>query len=308
MGLAQAPTTLDPRFATDAASARVCRLLYRSLAEVDERESRCRRCDLGAGRAGPLPVQLRPDAPAFATAHPSRPATSAATYESVLEPGDGLAAPRRARRHSRVDALAGRVQAGLTSCRAPTRCSRPTPRSASCQPQRSPRAATSMRRRSATGPSSWRDGRARGGLRVRRRDDGLEIDLLEVKDPTVRALKLLRGEIQLVQNDLPPELRRHLAAQPGSLSRRPARHHPSPTSASTSRSRRSRTAGARGHRARSHREAIVAALFRGWPSPPSRSCRPTTGPAPIFRPRLTNLGRARRLLAEAATAPGSRCA
>ena len=36
-GLQSAPLTLDPRFATDAASARINRLLYRRLVEFDER-------------------------------------------------------------------------------------------------------------------------------------------------------------------------------------------------------------------------------------------------------------------------------
>ena len=37
MGLASPPVNLDPRFATDAASARVNRLLYRRLVEFDPR-------------------------------------------------------------------------------------------------------------------------------------------------------------------------------------------------------------------------------------------------------------------------------
>src|SRR3569623_426813 len=36
-GLASAPVTLDPRFATDATSARINRLLYRQLVEFDEK-------------------------------------------------------------------------------------------------------------------------------------------------------------------------------------------------------------------------------------------------------------------------------
>src|SRR3569623_615767 len=34
-GLSSAPVTLDPRFATDAASARIARLVYRQLVEFD---------------------------------------------------------------------------------------------------------------------------------------------------------------------------------------------------------------------------------------------------------------------------------
>ena len=49
-----------------------------------------------------------------------------------------------------------------------------------------------------------------GELRLRRRDDGVVMAFLVVPDPTVRVLKLLRGEIDMVQNDLPPELVQYL--------------------------------------------------------------------------------------------------
>jgi peptide/nickel transport system substrate-binding protein len=45
-----------------------------------------------------------------------------------------------------------------------------------------------------------------GRVLLERRRDGQRFELLEVKNPTVRVLKLLRGEIQLLQNDLSPEL------------------------------------------------------------------------------------------------------
>jgi peptide/nickel transport system substrate-binding protein len=35
-GLSAAPINLDPRFATDATSARICRLLYRRLVDFDK--------------------------------------------------------------------------------------------------------------------------------------------------------------------------------------------------------------------------------------------------------------------------------
>jgi peptide/nickel transport system substrate-binding protein len=44
--------------------------------------------------------------------------------------------------------------------------------------------------------------------------DGQLITLLEVKDPTVRVLKLIRGEADILQGDLPPELVRYLERQP----------------------------------------------------------------------------------------------
>jgi peptide/nickel transport system substrate-binding protein len=47
-------------------------------------------------------------------------------------------------------------------------------------------------------------------LKLKRISDNLQITLQEVKDPTVRVLKLKKGEIDLIQGDLPPELIKHL--------------------------------------------------------------------------------------------------
>jgi len=44
-----------------------------------------------------------------------------------------------------------------------------------------------------------------GQLFLRRRSDEQIFEFLKVKDPTVRVLKLLRGELDLMQNNLPPE-------------------------------------------------------------------------------------------------------
>ncbi|MEQ1597919.1 MAG: ABC transporter substrate-binding protein [Methylotenera sp.] len=51
-------------------------------------------------------------------------------------------------------------------------------------------------------------------LSLQRISDGQIISLQEVKDPTVRVLKLLRGEADLIQGDLPPELVKHLQSKP----------------------------------------------------------------------------------------------
>ncbi|WP_234406138.1 hypothetical protein [Methylobacillus glycogenes] len=46
--VSQLPQTLDPRYATDAASSRVNHLLYRSLVDFDEHSSRAQRWPTGA--------------------------------------------------------------------------------------------------------------------------------------------------------------------------------------------------------------------------------------------------------------------
>lgn len=52
-------------------------------------------------------------------------------------------------------------------------------------------------------------------LKLQRISDQQIISLQEVKDPTVRVLKLIRGETDLLQGDLPPELVKYLQKKPG---------------------------------------------------------------------------------------------
>jgi peptide/nickel transport system substrate-binding protein len=51
-------------------------------------------------------------------------------------------------------------------------------------------------------------------LTLQRVSDGQRISLIEVKDPTVRVLKLLHGEVDLLQGELPPELVKYLRTKP----------------------------------------------------------------------------------------------
>ncbi|MDI1308379.1 MAG: ABC transporter substrate-binding protein [Methylotenera sp.] len=51
-------------------------------------------------------------------------------------------------------------------------------------------------------------------LTLQRVNDNQKISLIEVKDPTVRVLKLLHGEVDLLQGELPPELVKYLQTKP----------------------------------------------------------------------------------------------
>lgn len=66
-----------------------------------------------------------------------------------------------------------------------------------------------------SGAYRFKDWPEEGRLTLSRVADGQELELLSVKDPTVRALKLLRGEVDMLQNDLPPELVAWLEEQDG---------------------------------------------------------------------------------------------
>ena len=204
-GLSADPVTLDPRFATDAASARINRLLYAQLVDFDERfqpvpslaswevvNPRLYRFTLGdamrrfhgGGLLGARDVK--------------------ATYDSVLDPATG--SPHRAGLEMiesisvpdertvdfnlvRPDALfPGRLVIGIL----------PATKIASEHPFN--RAAI------GSGRFEFVDWRADGNLGIRRLLDGQMVEFVRVPQPTVRVLKLLRGELDMLQGDLPTEL------------------------------------------------------------------------------------------------------
>ncbi len=204
-GLAAAPVTLDPRFATDAVSTRLTRLLYQSLVEFDD-------------SLRPVPgladwERLDPRHYRFTLApgdhrfHDGTPLTARdvkATYDSILDPAaasphrggfDMVEAITQVDDHSvdfhlsRPDALfPGRLVVGIV----------PASAIAAARPlQREPL---------GSGPFVFGAWPAEGDLRLTRRRDGAEVRFLKLADPTVRVLKLLRGELDVLQSDLPPEL------------------------------------------------------------------------------------------------------
>jgi len=211
--LVAAPVTLDPRFDTDAASERIDRLIYRHLVDFDE-----------AFR--PIPdlaswEQIEPTRYRFTlgnegrTFHDGSHLTSVdvkATYDALRN--QGSSSPYRTalvnirqvvvldEDHlefmlTRPDPVFpgrlshGIVPAGLLAA----------DHNFSVQPV-------------GSGPFAFVTRPEETRLRLRRQKDGLILDFLEVKDPTVRVLKLLRGEVDLLQGDLPPELIRYLEGRP----------------------------------------------------------------------------------------------
>jgi len=211
-GLAQGPVTLDPRYATDAASARINRLLYRRLVEFGP--------DLR-----PLPgiaqwVQLGPRHYRFTLQESGRQfadgarlvaADVAATYRSLLATESG--SPHRGSlgmitaitvldenrldfELSRDDPLfPGRLTIGIL----------PAEKVAAGHPFNT----TPF----GSGPFDFRAWPQPGVVQIERRRDGQQIAFVTVRDPTVRVLKLLKGELELLQNDLPPELVEYLAGK-----------------------------------------------------------------------------------------------
>lgn len=214
LAVATAPVTLDPRHATDAVSYRLTRLLYRSLVDFD------------AG-ARPVPALARWEALSpmhfrfrlgetgrtFSDGSRLIAADVVATYRSILAPGS--TSPQRG-------ALAN--VASVEAVDADTvdfRLQRPDPLFPGLLTTGILPAAAIERGhdfgRSPIGSGTFRllAWPREGRVVLERRSDGLRAELLAIADPTVRALKLVRGEADIVQGDLPPEILRWLEARAG---------------------------------------------------------------------------------------------
>ncbi len=214
MGLASAPSSLDPRVATDAASERINRLLYDRLVELDD-----------AGM--PVPgiarwERLGPDhyrfflAPRRRSFHDGSRLESGdvkATIEFVLEPGNG--SPFRT-----ALSLIERIETP-SSEQVDFFLRRPDPLFPAylgvgiVPAEAAARSHPFNSRPLGSGPFRFVDWPTEGRLILQRLRDGQHFSFVLVKDPSVRIMKLLRGEIDMLQNDLPPELAAFLGRQQG---------------------------------------------------------------------------------------------
>jgi len=213
-GLASEPVNLDPRFATDATSARINRLLYQRLVDFDDHTRPVPSLASWERLAGDhYRFHLAPDRPPF---HDGRSLTSrdvAATYEYILDPAH--ASPHRGplqlvRRIEtpdddtvdffldRADPLfPGYLVIGIV----------PADGIAADHPFQSDPV--------GSGPFRLESWPEPGRLRLVRIADGQRVEFLRIVDPTVRVLKLLRGEVDILQNDLPAELLGYLQRHDG---------------------------------------------------------------------------------------------
>ena len=208
-GLGAAPVTLDPRYATDAVSYRICRLLYRSLVDFDN-------------HFRPVPElatwkKLSPLHYVFTLGSKGRRfddgswLTSAdvkATYDYVLAPEHASPARGSLSNIERIEApdpnhvafflkrpdplFPGRLTIGILPARLIA-----DGHDFNADPV-------------GSGPMRFVSWPSAGDLTLQRIADGLRIEFLTVPDPTVRVLKLLRGELDLFQGEVPQELIRWL--------------------------------------------------------------------------------------------------
>ena len=213
-GLASAPANLDPRYATDAASARINRLLYQRLVDFDE-QVRPVPALASWERLSPQHYRfhLRRPRPDFHDGSPLNAQDVAATYRSILAPGSisphaGTLGHIRSIevqdddtvdfRLARADPLfPGYAVIGILPAAGIER--------------EDPFHKAPL----GSGPFRLERWPEPGRVVLVRERDARRIEFQRIGDPTVRVLKLLRGEIDLLQNDLPAELLDYLRHQPG---------------------------------------------------------------------------------------------
>jgi len=213
-GLASTPTNLDPRFATDATSERINRLLYVRLVDFDE-------------HARPVPAlatweQLTDRHYRFHLSGKGRrfhdgtrldAGDIAATYRSILDPD--TASPQRGTlamverieivNPDTVDFFLNRADALF-----------PTFLTIGILPAAGIEAGNAFHHHpTGSGPFRLHSWPESGPLTLERISDRQLFVFEQVHDPTMRVLKLMRGEIDILQNDLPPELLHYLAERAG---------------------------------------------------------------------------------------------
>ena len=208
--IAQAPLNLDPRYATDAASERVNRLIYQPLVDFD-------------ATSKPSPVlaswvMLNDLQYRFALIktrapfHNNAPLTAAdvrATYDSFLTLKDS---PLTAE-FSNIDSIEVEDENTFLFTLKQADTHFPAKLIVGILPkdliEKNHDFSHNPVGNGALKFVSWDN-----KLRLERVKDGVKITLQEVKDPTVRVLKLLRSEVDLLQGDLPPELVKYLQSKP----------------------------------------------------------------------------------------------
>src|SRR5450830_452095 len=210
VALAQTPLNLDPRFATDAASARVNRLLYRSLVDFDAHSQPVP--DLARWQQiSPViyRFKLLQQGRVFHNGEPLNSQDVVATYQSFKQLKSSPLSNEFAniQQVKVVDVDTVDFYLKIADPQFPSRLI------IGILPADLIKSGHDFSHQPiGSGPLklvSWNS-----QLVLERVVDQQIFSLSEVKDQTVRVLKLMRGEVDMLQSDLPPELVKYLSQQP----------------------------------------------------------------------------------------------
>ena len=229
-GLTSAPVTLDPRYATDATSSRINRLIYQRLVEFGPDNKPMPGIavwkQLGDKHYRFVLVNS-PDNDEYQSLNSQSPTNVSrfhhgklltaydvkATYDTILD--KSTASPHRnALKHiERIEVIDQQtVDFHLTQ----TEPLFPSFLAIGIMPADLIKSGHSFNQNPVgSGAFKFSHWPFDGQLFLRRQSDHQLFEFLKVKNPTVRVLKLLRGELDLIQNNLPPEHIAFLKKEPG---------------------------------------------------------------------------------------------
>ncbi|HXH72299.1 MAG TPA: ABC transporter substrate-binding protein [Mariprofundaceae bacterium] len=211
VGLAQMPMTLDPRYATDAASTRVQELVHRGLIKLDDHFQP--EGDLAESWQHPEPLVWRFHLHAGIHFQDGSPLTAhdvAATLRAIMNPV--LASPLRAG-FAAIDHVEAQGDDVVLFLNKPD-ASLLTRLNLGILPAKLAGKPQQARQIIGCGPyrlQSWQ-----GNTLTLSRVAAAGVPTIRfegVKDPVTRVLKLVRGELDFTQNDLPPHLLSYLNRQ-----------------------------------------------------------------------------------------------
>jgi len=212
--LASAVINLDPRFATDAASTRVIRLLYRSLVGFDDHFNTIPGCaDWKVLEATRYRFYLLDSCGPFHNGTALKSDDVIATYSSILDRASVSPFKQRLdiiRHMTRVDIKTLDFELKYADPLFPAYLDIGILPKDLIEKQHS-----FSRSPMGNGDFKLLHFKAPDTLLLQRVRDGFRVRLLHVPDPTVRMLMLLRHEIDLCQNDLTPELVNYARKQQG---------------------------------------------------------------------------------------------
>jgi len=213
VGMAQMPITLDPRFATDAASVRVQEFVHRGLVKLDD--SFNVQGDLAKRWEQPEPLLWRfylKSGVHFSDGSSLGAADVAATLSAVLDVK--LASPLKAG-FAAIKSVAAESDDVVVIRLKQADASLLTHLNLGILPASIAHASHQARRTIGCGPfklRAWTE----SALTLERTGTSGHVSVIRffsVKDPVTRILKLKRGELDFIQNDLPPYLLPYIREQ-----------------------------------------------------------------------------------------------